>query len=59
MNEKMYDFKNEDYDPMLFVRTARRNPEVALWATRKMANSDLMRVFIKAWCEAMEEKENE
>lgn len=58
MNEKVYDFKNKDYDPMQFVRDAKRDPEVALWATRRIADSDLMRVFIKEWCEAMEEKKN-
>ena len=59
MNEKVYDFKNKDYDPMQFVRDARRDPEVALWATRRITDSDLMRIFIREWCEVMEEKENE
>lgn len=59
MNEKVYDFKNRDYDPMQFVRDARRDPETALWATRRIADSDLMRLFIKEWITAMEAKENE
>ena len=39
------------------MNDAKTKPEVALWFTNHMEESDLNRIFIREWCRAMDEKE--
>ena len=53
----MFDFKNKIYNIVDAVNDAKTKPEVALWFTNHMEDSDLTRIFVKEWCRAMDEKE--
>ena len=53
----MFDFKNKNYNIEDAVNDAKTKPEVALWFTNHMEDSDLAKVFVEEWCRAMDEKE--
>ena len=53
----MFDFKNKIYSIVDAVNDAKTKPEVALWFTNHMGDSDLTRIFVEEWCRAMDEKE--
>ena len=53
----MFDFKNKIYNIEDAVNDAKTKPEVALWFTNHMEDSDLTRIFVKEWCCKMDEKE--
>ena len=53
----MFDFENKSYDIKDVVRDAKTNPDVALWFTNHMEDSDLAKIFVGEWCRAMDEKE--
>lgn len=53
----MFDFKNKSYNIADAVNDAKTKPEVALWFTNHMEDSDLVKIFVKEWCHAMGEKE--
>lgn len=52
-----YDFGNKDYGIMDAVHDAKTKPEVALWFTNQIKDSDLARIFVREWLYKMEEKE--
>lgn len=53
----MFDFKNKIYNIVDAVNDAKTKPEVALWFTNHMEDSDLAKIFVGEWCRAMSEKE--
>ena len=53
----MFDFKNKIYNIANAVNNAKTKPEVALWFTNHMEDSDLAKIFVEEWCRAMNEKE--
>ena len=53
----MFDFKNKIYSIVDAVNDAKMKPEVALWFTNHMEDSDLAKIFVEEWCRAMDEKE--
>ena len=53
----MFDFKNKSYNIADAVNDAKTKPEVALWFTNHMEDSDLTKIFVKEWCCKMDEKE--
>ena len=53
----MFDFKNKIYSIVDAVNDAKTKPEVALWFTNHMEDSDLAKIFVAEWCRAMDEKE--
>ena len=52
----MFDFKNKVYNIADAVNDAKTKPEVALWFTNHMEDSDLAKIFVEEWCCAMDEK---
>ena len=52
----MFDFKNKIYSIVDAVNDAKTKPEVALWFTNHMTDSDLTRIFVKEWCCKMDKK---
>ena len=52
-----YNFEKENYSIMDAVNDAKTNPEVALWFTNHIKDSDLARIFVREWMFKMEEKE--
>lgn len=52
-----FDFTNKDYSIMDAVRDAKTKPEVALWFTNQIKDSDLARIFVREWLYKMDEKE--
>ena len=52
----MFDFKNKIYNIVDAVNDAKTKPEVALWFTNHMEDSDLAKIFVEEWCRAMDEK---
>lgn len=53
----MFNFENKDYGIMDAVRDAKTKPEVALWFTNQIKDSDLARIYVREWLYKMEEKE--
>ena len=53
----MFDFENKDYGIMDAVRDAKTKPEIALWFTNHIKDSDLARIYVREWLYKMEEKE--
>lgn len=53
----MFDFKNKIYNIANAVNNAKTKPEVALWFTNYMEDSDLAKIFVEEWCRVMNEKE--
>lgn len=53
----MFDFENKDYGIMDAVNDAKTKPEVALWFTNQIKDSDLARIFVREWCYKMDKKE--
>ena len=53
----MFDFENKDYGIMDAIKDAKTKPEVALWFTNQIKDSDLARIFVRKWLYKMEEKE--
>lgn len=51
------DFENKRYDIMDAVRDAKTKPEVALWFTNQIKDSDLARIYVREWLYKMGEKE--
>lgn len=39
------------------IRDAKTKPEVALWFTNQIKDSDLARIYVREWLYKMEEKE--
>lgn len=52
-----YDFSKKNYSIMEAVRDAKTNPEIALWFTNHIKDSDLARIFVREWLYKMDEKE--
>ena len=52
-----YEFDKHDYSIMDAVNDAKTNPEVALWFTNHIKDSDLARIFVREWMFKMKEKE--
>ena len=51
---------NEDdrmYGILDAIRDAKTKPEVALWFTNQIKDSDLARIYVREWLYKMEEKE--
>ena len=48
---------NKIYNIVDAVNDAKTKPEVALWFTNHMEDSDLAKIFVEEWCRAMDEKE--
>lgn len=53
----MFDFENKDYSIQDAVHDAKTKPEVALWFTNHIKDSDLARIFVREWYYKMDEKE--
>ena len=53
----MFDFENENYSIQEAVHDAKTKPEVALWFTNHIKDSDLARIFVREWYYKMDEKE--
>ena len=53
----MFDFENKDYGIMDAVKYAKTKPEVALWFTNQIKDSDLARIYVRKWLYKMEKKE--
>ena len=53
----MFDFENKDYSIQDAVYDAKTKPEVALWFTNRIKDSDLARIFVREWCYKMDEQE--
>lgn len=54
----MFDFGNKDYGIMDAVNDAKTKPEVALWFTNQIKDSDLARIFVRKWLYKMDGKED-
>lgn len=50
----MFDFKNKNYNIEDAVNDAKTKPEVALWFTNHMEDSDLAKIFVEEWRRANE-----
>lgn len=50
----MFDFKNKIYSIEDAVNDAKMKPEVALWFTNHMEDSDLAKIFVEEWRRANE-----
>lgn len=53
----MFDFENKNYSIQDAVHDAKTKPEVALWFTNHIKDSDLARIFVREWYYKMGEKE--
>lgn len=53
----MFDFENKNYSIQDAVHDAKTKPEVALWFTNHIKDSDLARIFVREWYYKMDEKE--
>ena len=53
----MFNFENKNYSIQDAVHDAKTKPEVALWFTNHIKDSDLARIFVREWCYKMDEKE--
>ena len=53
----MFDFENKNYSIQDAVHDAKTKPEVALWFTNRIKDSDLARIFVREWYYKMGEKE--
>ena len=53
----MFDFENKNYSIQEAVRDAKTKPEVALWFTNRIKDSDLARIFVREWYYKMGEQE--
>lgn len=53
----MFDFEKENYSIQEAVHDAKTKPEVALWFTNHIKDSDLARIFVREWYYKMDEKE--
>ena len=53
----MFDFENKNYSIQDAVHDAKTKPEVALWFTNHIKDSDLARIFVREWCYKMDKKE--
>ena len=45
----MFDFENKNYSIQEAVHDAKTKPEVALWFTNRIKDSDLARIFVREW----------
>ena len=52
-----YEFDKHDYSIMDAVNDAKTKPEVALWFTNHIKDSDLARIFVREWLYKIETKE--
>lgn len=53
----MFEYENKDNNIMCAVHDAKTNPEVALWFTNQIKDSDLARIFVRKWLYKMDGKE--
>ena len=53
----MFDFENKNYSIQDAVHDAKTKPEVALWFTNHIKDSDLARIFVREWHYKMDKKE--
>ena len=53
----MFDFENKNYSIQEAVHDAKTKPEVALWFTNRIKDSDLARIFVREWYYKMSEQE--
>ena len=53
----MFDFENKSYSIKDAVYDAKTKPEVALWFTNQIKDSDLARIYVRKWLYKMEKKE--
>lgn len=52
-----YEFDKHDYSIMDAVNDAKTKPEVALWFTNQIKDSDLARIYVREWLYHMEARE--
>ena len=50
-------FDKENYSIIDAVRDAKTKPEVALWFTNQIKDSDLARIYVREWLYNMEKGE--
>ena len=53
----MFEYENKDNNIMRAVYDAKTNPEVALWFTNQIKDSDLARIFVRKWLYKIDGKE--
>lgn len=53
----MFEYENKDNNIMCAVYDAKTNPEVALWFTNQIKDSDLARIFVRKWLYKIDGKE--
>lgn len=53
----MFEYENKDNNIMRAVHDAKTNPEVALWFTNQIKDSDLARIFVRKWLYKIDGKE--
>lgn len=53
----MFNEDNRTYGILDAIRDAKTKPEVALWFTNQIKDSDLARIFVRKWLYKMEKKE--
>lgn len=53
----MFNEDDRTYGILDAVRDAKTKPEVALWFTNQIKDSDLARIYVREWLYKMEEKE--
>ena len=54
----MFEYENKDNNIMCAVHDGKTNPEVALWFTNQIKDSDLARIFVRKWLYKMDGKED-
>lgn len=53
----MFNEDDKAYNILDAVHDAKTKPEVALWFTNQIKDSDLARIFVREWLYKMDEKE--
>ena len=53
----MFNENDKAYSILDAVHDAKTKPEVALWFTNQIKDSDLARIFVRKWLYKMEKKE--
>lgn len=53
----MFNEDNRAYGILDAIRDAKTKPEVALWFTNQIKDSDLARIYVREWLYKMKKKE--
>lgn len=53
----MFEYENKDNNIMCAVHDAKTKPEIALWFTNQIKDSDLARIYVREWLYHMEVRE--